>query len=53
MVVVQHSAKTLASLDLARIPKKADVWVDKSIGQALVIALRVVVRDEVVNRRPQ
>ncbi len=44
VVIVQHSAETLASLDPALVPKVVDVGIDEPIGQALTITLGVVMR---------
>src|SRR6266404_1709187 len=53
IVVVQHAAQALAPLYRACVYKMARLWADHSVGQALMIALRVVMGDEVVNGRPQ
>ena len=53
VVVMKHSAETLASADRARVSKTADAGVDESIFQALVIALGMVMLDIFAQRSPQ
>jgi hypothetical protein len=48
VVVVQHAAQTLAALDLM-----VRLWADEPIRQALVIALAMIMGDEVLNGCPQ
>src|SRR5690242_21174140 len=53
VVVVQHAAQAPAPLDRSRLHKVPRLWKDQPIAQPLVIALRVVVGDRVLNGRPQ
>ena len=53
VVVVQHAAQTLAPMDHACGSKMARFWADESVGQPLVIALGVIMGDEVVHGGPQ
>ena len=53
VVVVQHAAQALAPLDHACVSKMARFWADESVGQPLVIALGVIMGDEVVHGGPQ
>ena len=53
VIVVQHAAQTLTPLDHACVFKMARFWVDESVGQPLVIALGVIVSDEVLHGCPQ
>ena len=53
VIVVQHAAQALAPLDHACVSKKARCWADESVGQPLVIALGVIMGDEVVHGGPQ
>src|SRR5712691_7321790 len=52
VVVVQHAAQALAPLDWSRGHKAPRPWNDQRIAQPLVIALSVVVGDEVVHGCP-
>jgi len=49
VVVIQHSARALASMNLPGVFQVVDFWIDQPIGPSLVIAFTVVMRDEVVN----
>jgi len=53
VIVVQHAAQALAPLDHACVSKMARFWADESVGQPLVIALGVIMGDEVVHGGPQ
>jgi hypothetical protein len=53
VVVVQHATQALAPLDASRGHKATRLWNDQPIAQPLVIALRVVMGDKVVNNCPQ
>src|ERR1019366_90310 len=48
-VVVQHAAQPLAALDLTGGVEMARLWADELVRQALMIALTVIVGDEVLN----
>jgi hypothetical protein len=49
VVVVQHAAQALAALDLTCVAEMARLWADELVRQALMIALAVIVGDEVLN----
>ena len=51
--VVQHATQASASLDWSRGPNMLRLWKDQPIPQPLVIALGVIVGDEVINGCPQ
>src|SRR5438128_12697370 len=51
VIVVQHATQPLAPLDHACVSKMARCWADESVGQPLVIALGVIMGDEVVRGR--
>jgi hypothetical protein len=53
VIVVQHATQALAPLDHACVSKMAGFWADESVGQPLVIALGVIMGDEVVHEGPQ
>ena len=53
VIVVQHATQALAPLDHACVSKMARFWADESVGQPLVIALGVIMGDEVVHGGPQ
>ena len=53
IVVVQHAAQVLAALDLACVSQDARFWTDELVGQALMIALAVIVGSECLNGCPQ
>ena len=53
VIVVQHATQALAPLDHACVSKMARFWADESVGQPLVIALGVIMGDEVVHCGPQ
>src|ERR1019366_6384747 len=53
VVVVQHAAQALAALDLTRVAEMAGLWADQLVRQALVIALAVIVGDEILHGCPQ
>jgi len=53
VIVVQHATQALAPLDHACVSKVARFWADESVGQPLVITLRVIVGNEVVHGGPQ
>jgi hypothetical protein len=48
IVVVQHAAQALAPLDLACIVEVARLWADELVRQALMIALGVIMGNEIV-----
>src|ERR1017187_8434964 len=54
VVVVQHAAQALASLNLAYgCSELARFWADDSVRQTLVIALTMIMVDERLNGDPQ
>src|SRR6266850_5543876 len=53
VIVVQHAAQALAPLDHACVSKMARFWAEQSVGQPLVIALGVIMGDEIVHGGPQ
>jgi hypothetical protein len=53
IVVVERAAQALAPLDRACVSQMARLWADESVRQPLVIALAMVMRDEVLNGGPQ
>ena len=53
VVVVQHAAQALAPLDLTCVAEMARLWADELVRQALMMALAVIVGDEVLNGCPQ
>ena len=53
VIVVQHAAQALAPLDHACVSKMARFWAEESVGQPLVIALGVIMGDEIVHGGPQ
>jgi hypothetical protein len=52
VVVVQQAAQSLATLERTCVFKMTWFWVDEPVTQALVIALGVIVGNEVVNGFP-
>ena len=53
VVIVQHAAEALALLHSASILKVHRFWANEAISQALVVALGMIVLDEVLNSNPQ
>ena len=53
VLVVQHPAQVLPPPDDACVSKIAPFWADEPVGQPLVIALLMIMGDEVVNGGPQ
>ena len=53
IVVVQQAAQALAPLDFACVVEMARFRADESVGQALMIALSVIMGDEVLKGCPQ
>ena len=53
IVVVQQAAQALAPQDLAFVVEMARFRADESVGQALMIALSVIMGDEILHGAPQ
>ncbi len=53
VVVVQQAAQALAPLDLTGIVEVASLWTDELVRQALMIALGMIMGDEILNSCPQ
>src|SRR6516165_2479880 len=53
VIVVQHAAQALPALDLSRASKVAGFWTDELVSQSLMIALAVIMSNEVFNGFPQ
>ena len=53
IVVVQRAAQALAPLERACVSQMARLWTDESVRQPLMIALGMIMRDEVLNGGPQ
>ena len=53
VIVVQHAAQALPALDLSRASEVAGLWTDESVLQSLMIALAVIMSNEVLNAFPQ
>src|ERR1022692_4125403 len=53
IVVVQRASQALAPLDHACVSQMPRLRADESVRQALVIALGMIMRDEVLNGGPQ
>ena len=53
VIVVQHAAQALPALDLSRASKVAGFWTDELVSQSLMIALAVIMSNEVLNGFPQ
>jgi hypothetical protein len=53
VVVVEHSTKSLSSADRASLCRRALDWTDKSVFQALMISLSMVVGNKFSDRIPQ
>ena len=53
VIVVQQAAQALTTLDLSRASKMAGFGTDELVSQSLMIALAVIVRNEVLNSCPQ
>ena len=51
--VIQHAAQALTTLDLSAGSEVAGVWTDELVSQSLMIALAVVMSNEVLNGFPQ
>ena len=49
VVVVQHAAHALAPLNLPGVAQVARFWTDEPVPQSLMIALGVIMSDEVLN----
>jgi len=49
VVVVQHATQTLPPLDHTCFSKRAWLWADYPVGQALVVALSMVMQNELSN----
>ena len=49
VVVVQHAAQTLAPLDLTWVIEVVRFWADELVRQALMVALSVIMGDEILN----
>jgi hypothetical protein len=49
IVVIQHTAQSLAPPDCSRIRKVARFWNDQAVAQPLVIAFVMIMRNEFVN----
>src|SRR5215831_19936315 len=53
VIVVQHAAQALTTLDLSRASKVAGFGTDELVPQSLMIALAVIMSNEVFNGFPQ
>src|SRR5215471_20135255 len=53
VVVVQHAAQALTTLDLSRASEVAGFGTDELVSQSLMIALAVIMSNEVLNGFPQ
>src|SRR5215472_10769031 len=53
VIVVQHAAQALPALDLSRASEVAGFWTDELVSQSLMIALAVIMSNEVLNGCPQ
>src|SRR5215472_13162614 len=53
VVVVEHAAQSSASLDNAGTADSGGVWENQLVAQTLMVALAVIVRNEVLNSCPQ
>ena len=53
VIVVQHAAQALPALDLSRASEVAGFWTDELVSQSLMIALAVIMSNEVLNGFPQ
>ena len=53
VIVVQHAAQALTTLDLSRASEVASFGTDELVSQSLMIALAVVMSNEVLNGFPQ
>ena len=53
VIVVQHAAQALPALDLSRASEVAGFWPDELVSQSLMIALAVLMSNEVLNGCPQ
>ena len=53
IVVVQLATQTLTTLNRSCVSEVVPLRLDESVTQALVITFIVIVRDEVLNSRPQ
>ena len=49
VVVVQHAAQALPALDLSRASEVAGFWTDELVPQSLMVALAVIMSNEVLN----
>jgi hypothetical protein len=49
VIVVQHAAQTLPAVDLSRASEVAGFWTDELVPQSLMIALAVIMSNEVLN----
>ena len=53
VIVVQHAAQALTTLDLSRASEVAGFWTDELVSQPLMVALVVIMSNEVLNGLPQ
>ena len=53
VIVVQHAAQTLPALDPSRASEVAGFWPNELVSQSLMIALAVIMSNEVFNGCPQ
>src|SRR5262249_34702633 len=53
VIVVQHAAQALPTLDLSRASEVAGFWTDELVSQSLMIAFAVIMSNEVLNGFPQ
>src|SRR5262249_15337005 len=53
VIVVQHATQPLTTLDLSRASKVAGFGTDELVSQSLMIALAVIMSNEVLNGFPQ
>src|SRR5262249_41584745 len=53
VIVVQHAAQALPALELSRASEVAGFWTDELVSQSLMIALSVIMSNEVLNGFPQ
>ena len=53
IIVVQHAAQALTTLDLSRASEVASFGTDELVAQSLMIALAVIMSNEVLNGFPQ
>src|SRR5262252_9424979 len=53
VIVVQHAAQALPTLNLSRASEVAGFWTDELVSQSLMIELAVIMSNEVFNGSPQ